>query len=61
MWYGPAATKKFGSTLNLEQGLRGSGEINRVLLRESIAATFNAFNSLPFYYNAIEVSTDVVN
>ncbi|MCO5582022.1 hypothetical protein L7F22_035912 [Adiantum nelumboides] len=56
VWYGPAASKKFGSSLTLEQGLRGSGEVNRVLLRESIAATLNAFNSLPFYYNAIQVS-----
>lgn len=55
VWYGPAATKKYGSTLTLEQGLRGSGEVHRVLLRESIAATLNAFNSLPFYYNAVEV------
>ncbi|KAH7432144.1 hypothetical protein KP509_07G010300 [Ceratopteris richardii] len=56
LWYGPAANKRYGSSMTLEQGLRGSGEINRVLLRESIAATLNAFNSLPFYYNAVQVN-----
>eukprot|EP00250_Pteridium_aquilinum_P003390 c13703_g1_i1 orf=485-1384(-) len=56
VWYGPAASKKYGSNLTLEQGLKGSGEVNRVLLRESIAATLNAFNSVPFYYNAVEVN-----
>lgn len=55
VWYGAAATKKFGDRLSLEEGLRGSGEVHRVLLRESIAATLNAFNSLPFYYNAVQV------
>eukprot|EP00249_Psilotum_nudum_P001148 c13485_g1_i1 orf=395-1276(-) len=55
VFYGETAGKKYGSDITLWQGLHGSGDINKVLLREAITASLNAFNSIHFYYSPVSV------
>lgn len=53
--FGLLAARRYGNDLTLWQGLQGRGDPYRTLLRESITAFLNSYNSVQFHYNAISV------
>lgn len=53
--FGLIAGNRYGSDMSLAQGLTGSGDPYRTLLREGTAALLNSYNSVRFAYNPIEV------
>ncbi|KAL2937180.1 Pollen allergen Phl p 11 [Bienertia sinuspersici] len=53
--FGPLAAQKYGTDLTLYSGLKGKGDPYRTLLRESVTALLNSYNSLHFPYNAFQV------
>ncbi|XP_050363447.1 probable amidase At4g34880 [Argentina anserina] len=53
--FGLPAAERYGTDLTLWQGLQGRGDPYRTLLRESITAFLNSYNSLQYTYNTFAV------
>ncbi|XP_021775775.1 uncharacterized protein LOC110739633 [Chenopodium quinoa] len=53
--FGPLAAQKYGNDLTLWSGLKGKGDPYKTLLRETVTALLNSYNSFHFPYNAIQV------
>ncbi|XXG66145.1 hypothetical protein AAC387_Pa05g3684 [Persea americana] len=53
--FGLAAARKYGTDMNLWEGLQGKGDVYRTLLREGTAALLNSYNSIHFSYPTLSV------
>ncbi|XVE67116.1 hypothetical protein DITRI_Ditri08aG0134700 [Diplodiscus trichospermus] len=55
--FGPLAASRYGTDMTLWEGLQGTGDPYKTLLREGTTALLNSYNSLQFPYNSIGVVT----
>ncbi|XP_057523855.1 protodermal factor 1-like [Amaranthus tricolor] len=53
--FGPLAAQKYGSDITLYASLQGKGDPYKTLLRESVTALLNSWNSMRFPYFAPQV------
>lgn len=53
--FGPLAAQKYGTDLTLWAGLKGNNDPYKTLLRESVTALLNSYNSFRFPYNSLQV------
>lgn len=53
--FGENAARRYGTDLNLWQGLQGKEELYETLLRETIATLLNAYHSTDFPYTPKDV------
>ncbi|KAF7841152.1 pollen Ole e I family allergen [Senna tora] len=53
--FGMVAARRYGTDMNLWNGLQGRGDPYRTLLREGVTALLNSYNSLQFSYHPLGV------
>ncbi|KAL5725734.1 hypothetical protein ACHQM5_008850 [Ranunculus cassubicifolius] len=53
--FGLIAGRRYGTDMNLWQGIQGRGDIYRTLLREATTALLNSYNSIQFRYPTLIV------